>query len=276
MNNPTNFTDPSGYTKTNPEPDYTGANWYNTYIEASIKGFTGGPSAFSAAYYDNSETAKSWAYANSQGYGGSYDTFKNDYNPSTGTVTVNHIVKTWGKNGGYENHILNGYPVTYMIYEAGAQTERVRNESYELRVGDGNPLSFMASFTGLINSQREFEWKLLSNAQKNKVAYNIQKGLKANGEKALTTEIKAGLKNGFKSTNVKLGVIGGALIVTNVVINQEVMPSDVLNTIMTGVGMTGWGAPIAAGYFIADMFFNISGAMDKNGPIYVLTLQKRK
>jgi len=37
---------------------------------------------------------------------------------------------------------------------------------------------------------------------------------------------------------------------------------------MTGIGMTGWGAPIAAGYFIIDMAFDVSGSMDKYGPIY--------
>ena len=40
---------------------------------------------------------------------------------------------------------------------------------------------------------------------------------------------------------------------TNIYNNGGVKPSDVINGIVTGVGMTGWGAPFAAGYFIIDI-----------------------
>ena len=52
------------------------------------------------------------------------------------------------------------------------------------------------------------------------------------------------------------------------------MPSHAVNGAMTIIGLTGWGAPIAAGYFVIDTAVSgyykggVSGYIDKKfGPI---------
>ena len=137
FNNPTNATDPSGYTSANDEPDYTGANWYNTFMEASIKGFTGGASAFATAYYDNPEAAKSWANANAEGYYGSYDNFKKHFNPNTGFVTVYRWVPGEYKKT-YETQNYNGYEVNVPVIEVGAKIIEEREVMYDSQYKDGS------------------------------------------------------------------------------------------------------------------------------------------
>lgn len=61
-----------------------------------------------------------------------------------------------------------------------------------------------------------------------------------------------GAYNSFKVVGKRLGVVGGALIVGDVLYNSEIQASDGINAIMTGIAFTGWGAPVAGVWFAAD------------------------
>ncbi|PKQ63288.1 hypothetical protein BZG01_16335 [Labilibaculum manganireducens] len=55
-----------------------------------------------------------------------------------------------------------------------------------------------------------------------------------------------------KGFSRKLGVVGGVIVAGDILYNSEVKASDGINVIMTGIAFTGWGAPIAGVWFIAD------------------------
>jgi len=120
------------------------------------------------------------------------------------------------------------------------------------------------------------DWNSMTKAQQQKVAYNMQKSLKSNGTNMHTKQIKANVNGNFKSLNYKLGAVSGALIVADVYMKGEIRPSHVVNGIMIGVGLTVWGSPVAAGYFLIDLgmgaFYDggLSGYIDDTwgSPLY--------
>jgi len=172
-----------------------------------------------------------------------------------------------GPNDGapmFQNWHINQYPPGYgqPVVQKSAPVNK-DNTLSKLSTA----LSGINGMTGLVNSQEQFKWEQLANDERNTIAYKIQKGLKADGERLLTSEIKAEINAGFKSTNLKLGAASALLIAANVAINKEIRPSDAVNAVMVGISFTPL-APLATAYFIVDIAFDVSGSMDKYGPIY--------
>ena len=58
--------------------------------------------------------------------------------------------------------------------------------------------------------------------------------------------------NASKSFGSKLGVAGGVVIAADVIYNSEIKASHGINAVMTGIAFTGWGAPFAGLWFVAD------------------------
>ena len=58
--------------------------------------------------------------------------------------------------------------------------------------------------------------------------------------------------NASKSIGNKLGVAGGVVIAADVLYNSEIRVSHGINAFMTGIAFTGYGAPVAGLWFIAD------------------------
>ncbi len=58
--------------------------------------------------------------------------------------------------------------------------------------------------------------------------------------------------NAAKSLSKKLGVVGGVIVAVDVAYNSQINTSDLISATMTGIAFTGWGAPIAGLWFIAD------------------------
>jgi RHS repeat-associated protein len=58
--------------------------------------------------------------------------------------------------------------------------------------------------------------------------------------------------NTAKGLSKKLGVVGGVIVAADVAYNSQVNTSDLISATMTGIAFTGWGAPIAVLWFVAD------------------------
>jgi len=61
-----------------------------------------------------------------------------------------------------------------------------------------------------------------------------------------------GTYNSLKGFGNKLGVVGGVVIAGDILYNSEIQASHGINAIMTGIAFTGWGAPVAGIWFVAD------------------------
>lgn len=59
--------------------------------------------------------------------------------------------------------------------------------------------------------------------------------------------------NATRSIGNKLGVVGGAIIVGDILYNSEIKASHGINTFMTVIAFSGWGAPIAGLWFVTDV-----------------------
>lgn len=143
----------------------------------------------------------------------------------------------------------------------------------------GNLLKDLTDITGWASTIRtagEMDWNSMTKAQQQKVAYNMQKSLKSNGTRMYTRDIKANINGNFKSLNYKLGAASVVLIGADIWAKGEIRPSHAVNAIMTGVGLTVWGSPVAAGYFLIDFgmgaFYDggLSGFIDDKwgSPLY--------
>jgi hypothetical protein len=58
--------------------------------------------------------------------------------------------------------------------------------------------------------------------------------------------------NTAKGFSKKLGVVGCVIVAADVAYNSQVNTSDLISATMTGIAFTGWGAPIAGLWFVAD------------------------
>ena len=56
----------------------------------------------------------------------------------------------------------------------------------------------------------------------------------------------------IRKFSTKLTKVGGALVVADIALSGEIKPSHVINSIMLGASMTGFGTVIASAWFIAD------------------------
>ncbi|MDP2193300.1 MAG: hypothetical protein Q8K36_02080, partial [Alphaproteobacteria bacterium] len=79
----------------------------------------------------------------------------------------------------------------------------------------------------------------------------------------------------LKPLSTKLGIVSAGLTVYDVIDSQEIRPSHVINSIMTGASFTGVGAVVAGIYFVADFGTwavtgkGIGDRLDENyGPVY--------
>jgi len=258
---------PYSYCGANPvnRVDPTGMEWY--WNDGEYPVWIDGCDDVDGYEYHNTDCYVTGLYGQN-GYCYIHYTMGDDDNSNQDLLMLLQSAHNGGPNDGvpmFQDWHINQYPPGYgqPVVQKSAPVNK-DNTLSKLSTA----LSGINGMTGLVNSQEQFKWEQLANDERNTIAYKIQKGLKADGERLLTSEIKAEINAGLKSTNIKCGAAGAILIAANVVINGEIKPSDVMNTVMTGIGMTGWGAPIAAGYFIIDMAFDVSGSMDKYGPIY--------
>ena len=260
MNNPTRYIDPSGYKLAQKNSvwyaegylnwmRYSGGgggssdrtfDWYSAYSKATISGFIGGTSEFLNQYDKQFDT--------------------NTNGTMTFRYSINHFVgKSHFENGNYVLPEL--IPVGYSI-----EIKIGKNSNKSL----GQELSDITGFFGTLATVSEKEWNGMSKFAKSKYLYNLQKSLKGPGIRNLTKNLGAGINGSFKGLNVKLGIVSGLLIAADVYDKGEIRPSHVINGVMTGIGLTGWGAPIAAGYFLVDMGMGVfykgglSGYIDDN------------
>jgi len=101
----------------------------------------------------------------------------------------------------------------------------------------------LVGFDAAINSKHAYRY-----------ARRINGRVVSAAELTATNQAKA-LKvlNVSKSIGNKLGVAGGLVIAGDVLYNSEVKASHGINAFMTWIAFTGWGAPVAGIWFVADI-----------------------
>ena len=123
---------------------------------------------------------------------------------------------------------------------------------------DGIDLSgYAVSATGTMQATAQAYYETLSRQQKHKLADRIKQKLNTPGKPELfkTATLKSAASKTFsKATARKLGALGGVIIIADIVDDEEVRVSHVLNATMIGasfIPVVGW--MIGGGYFLADI-----------------------
>lgn len=99
-------------------------------------------------------------------------------------------------------------------------------------------------------------WKGMSTASKSKFAWDASKSLATLGVKIGTTSslYKSIIPKGMKGVGVGMGLISAGLVVSDVVINEQIKASNVLDGVITGASfIPGWGWVIGGAYLGADL-----------------------
>jgi hypothetical protein len=298
-NNPLKYTDPSGYRRKPDGWDLDQSVALNGGISPGGRMGPGSGKHWSDGFHGSySYNWRSGLYLDNKGGVASYETVFNNYIqpnsslPSEGKYAIGSI--SLGNRGiwlqytiryGYDdligvnsqaNELFGSETINSLIGFSGSFYKDFWDDA---QGGGGNLLKDLTDITGWASTIRtagEMDWNSMTKAQQQKVAYNMQKSLKSNGTRMYTRDIKANINGNFKSLNYKLGAASGLLIVADVYMKGEIRPSHVVNGIMTGVGLSGWGSPVAAVYFLTDLgmglFYDggLSGYIDDTwgSPLY--------
>ncbi len=123
---------------------------------------------------------------------------------------------------------------------------------------DGIDISgYTVGATGTMQATAQVYYETLSRKQKHVLAENFKQKISSVGKAELvkTSTIKSVASTALsKNMAKKLGILGGLVIIADVVDDEEVRASHVVNVLMVGVGfvpVVGW--IISGGYFLADV-----------------------
>lgn len=116
-----------------------------------------------------------------------------------------------------------------------------------------------------------YRWDNLSNKQQWKSSYKTNQYFKSKGYNIKTSTIKNTIPNAFKATGAALGIVSGAITVTDVLYNSQINASNILDasvTVASFIPVVGWA--IGGGYFAGDMLhrgvygYSIGDRLDKH------------
>jgi hypothetical protein len=134
----------------------------------------------------------------------------------------------------------------------------LKDEEAEGTSLDGIDLSgYAVSATGTMQATAQAYYETLSRQQKHKLADRIKQKLSTPGKPELfkTASLKSAASKTFsKATARKLGALGGVIVIADIVDDEEVRVSHVLNATMIGasfIPVVGW--MIGGGYFLVDI-----------------------
>ncbi len=124
--------------------------------------------------------------------------------------------------------------------------KKAESEDSQMDVKD--QLDYIVGGGGELNGVLEKSWKATPNQAKWKAAYQISQTFGTR-----TSTVKNAIAPILRNTGRTLTGAAYALTIYNVVSTGKVNSSDLLNVSMTALGSTGFGAPIAGVYFVADL-----------------------
>ena len=262
LNNPLKFSDPSGNNymqlldmayEGNPIKNYGGGTWWGNDLQIPYPedfiGIDGG--IYSSLSAPGSNYQK---WISSPSLQNKYSSFE-DYNSAQGYyVYVDH-----GGEVTNEKYIINtsgGYiEITLPTIDIITEKIWISTSDTGLSVGGGNGFNVADNIlggAGLINGLAGFDAGL-------SLKHTYRYAQRVNGKIVSAAELTAqnqgkALKilNASKSFATKLNVASVIVITGDVLYNSQITASQGLNTFMTGIAFTGWGAPVAGLWFVAD------------------------
>ena len=172
------------------------------------------------------------------------NTFNNEFvftpNPSSDGITQWYYWSNYGPSNGH-----NG----------GSGSSGNHGGASSVNQGYFSDLSPIISCEGIVIGYKQQQWLHPQNRTQKAInqrkAYEIQKSLKSKGISKQVKDIKAGKAANLGRASKGVAALGIGLEVYDVINNEKIMPSNILNTTITTISIWCW--PIGGIYLITDI-----------------------
>lgn len=242
-NNPLKFTDPSGWTRMS----------LDEFMKEAMKGAGGTWKNGEATLFESEKDAVDYLNKNNI-LGAYFDIILHEklrYNGKKWYLNINGGRKAYFSIRQTAIRWMSRHNMVSYIY-----VEKENSEDKQEAAGQGGDGFGIANDiiggAGVVNGLVGFD-AAINSKHAYRYAQRINDRVVSAAELTATNQAKAlKLLNVSKSIGNKLGVAGGLVIAGDVLYNSEVKASHGINAVMTGIAFTGWGAPVAGIWFVAD------------------------